>query len=352
MHLAIRILRWTLGLLLISTLLLKEDSEKNVQSLVETWWVRLAYGQDAALSTVTAFLRVLSRLTGSIFDRLFGRRLFSPRGVGVSVCYSIASFFLCLQLVMVLSPRPPGPASLELWLYVFLFLFLGSVPALRARSEDETLLLWGLSVVALVFIPVFKFMDFLRQKPQAILSAGGFAVFVSLILIISCGSDFLYIALTRWMLRKASELEHWASILGIVLLDCILALAIFLGPLLLGALAIWKLNHSLLSQISHQGHELPKINPNQLAPGSGVAVMIMLAGPALNTIDFLACSLFFVLMLLMLVHRLFWPLLEGPIYIFQRYTLIKHKGLLATAGVSLLFGKSIWSALSELIGKL
>ena len=211
----------------------------------------------------------------------------------------------------------------------------GTLLSVASESSDTTLQVHG----------------FLRLSHQN-LSARDFAVFLVLIFVISCGSDFCYIALTRWMLRKASELKNWSGILGIVLLDRLLALILFLGPLILGALATWKLNQNLLTQIRHQGHGFPKIDPNQLAPGTVVAVMVMLAGPALNTIDFPACSLFFVLMILMLAHRLFWPALEGPIYIFQRYSLIKHKGLLVTVGVSLLFGKSLWVALGDLIGKL
>ena len=85
MDLAVRILRWVLATLLIYGFFLKEDADAKVQSRIETWWLRLAYGQEAALSRVTAFLRVVARLTGTVFDRRFGKKLFSPRGVLVSV---------------------------------------------------------------------------------------------------------------------------------------------------------------------------------------------------------------------------------------------------------------------------
>ena len=57
-------------------------------------------------------------------------------------------------------------------------------------------------------------------------------------------------------------------------------------------------------------------------------------------------------MALMLVHRLLWPILESPIYIFQQYGLIKHKGWLVSAGVGLLFGNGIWKLFLELVAKL
>ena len=78
----------------------------------------------------------------------------------------------------------------------------------------------------------------------------------------------------------------------------------------------------------------------------------MFGGPALNTIDILASSLFLVLMVVMLLHSLLWPILEGPVYVFQRFGLIKRKGWLAAAGASLILGKTIWSVFLEVAGKL
>ncbi len=343
MHLAIKILRWILGVSLILTLLLKEDSEKNIQSLVETWWVKLAYGQDKALSRVTAFLRALARLTGSVFDRLFGKRLFSLRGVGVSVCYSIASFFLFTQL-MALTPKLGelvlviAPVSYLAWVYFFLFLFLGSVPALQQSHNHPMLLIGGATLVATtlivstIIVPVVKFMRFSWRTHQ-IVTATDIASLLLLTAVISTGCDFGFIALTRWMLRKASASKRGPAILGIVSLNSLLGLVLFCGPTLLLYLALLK-GHYRISSMSL------------------IAYALMFLGPAVNAIDILACSLFVVLMVLMLVHRLLWPVMEGPIYVFQRYGLIKHKGLLVTAGVSLLFGKSIWAVLAELTGKL
>lgn len=164
MHLAIRILRWTLGLLLIYAFSLKEDADKKIQSRIETWWLRLAYGQEAALSRATAFLRVLARLTGSVFDRLFGRKLFSIRGILVSVCYSIASFFLCIQLIVGLNPKSPAPTSFEFWLLFVLFFLLGSTPAALRRSDDEPLLALGISCSSDCFHPAVEVHGFPATK--------------------------------------------------------------------------------------------------------------------------------------------------------------------------------------------
>lgn len=135
MYLVVHILRWVLGTLLICSVGLKEDSEERIQSRVETLWLTLAYAQDTVVSKLTAFLRVLARASGLVFDRVFGKTLFSVRGVLVSVCFSISSFFLCVQLVSFIPKTPP--ASFEIGLLMFAFLFLACAPALLRRSEDR-----------------------------------------------------------------------------------------------------------------------------------------------------------------------------------------------------------------------
>jgi hypothetical protein len=332
MYLALRVLRWVLALFLIYASFLKEDADKKVQSIAETWWLKLAYGQEAALSKATSFLRVVARLTGTVFDRLFGRRLFSLRGVGVSVCYSLASFFLCINLINGFLPKSLHQTSLVLWLLVVLFLVAGSVPALVQRSDDETLWVWGLALTVGLLLPLFKFMDWLRQVNQPI-TARGIALFLAIVGMISVCSDFFYIALTRWMLRKASELKHWIWILSIVLLDFFLGSVLFFGPLVLGGIVV--------AHVKNQGSSVSMV-------AAGIAVV----APALNTIDLFACLLFFVLMAIMLFHRLLWPILEGPVYKVQQFGLIRRKGWLLTAAVGLLFGKTILSVLIELAGKL
>lgn len=349
MHFLLNILRWILGILLISSVGLKEDSEQRIQSRVESLWLTLAYAQDAAVSKVTAFLRMLARASGGVFDRVFGKKLFSVRGALVSICFSISSFFLCAQLLSFIPKLPPP--SLETWLLMFAFLFLACAPALMRHPEDRDFWIWwGAFVLFIVLRPLLSFADFVRSKQETVagtaITARGLTVFIVVIFLISTGSDLCYIALTRWMLKKASEIRHWYGIVAIIALDCVLALVLILGPVALGGLLILK----ELPRDAH-GHFITTSVPHS-SPLGIFAVGLMLSGPALNTIDALACLVFFFIMAIMLAHRLLWPLLEGPIYAFQRYGLLKHKGWLVTAGAGLLFGDSIWKTLIELAGKL
>src|SRR6185312_5025814 len=171
-------------------------------------------------------------------------------------------------------------------------------------------------------------------------------VFVTIIFLFSTGADFCYIALTRWMLRKASEIRRWYKIVAIVILDCVLGFVLVAGPVALALVLI----ANQLPRDAH-GHILTATLPHP-TPIVVFAAAFMFSGPALNTIDALASLLFFFVMATIFIHRLLWPVLEGPIYAFQRYGLLKHKGWLVTAGAGLLFGDSVWKILIELAAKL
>ena len=332
MPLALRILRWVVGLVLIYPVLLKEDDEKRVQSRAESLWIKLDDGREVALSRATAFLRVLASTTGAIFDRLFGKKLISVRGLCVSLCYSIASCLLLSQLLIAFSPKPHGPTDFRSWLQVGMFLLVGSLPALQKQEFDSsTLRFWEIGTFVAVLFPCAQIILRLYKLNRPA-SVPHFVEFLVFLFTISVVSDFAYIALTRWMLRKASELEHAFGILGIVMLDCALGISLFLVPISLGF---------------YIGSNVPM--------ESALFVMsagVMFGGPAMNAIDVLACSLFLVLMVLMLLHRLLWPVLEIPIYTYQRYGLIKNKWWLVAAGASLILGKSFWAVFLEILNKL
>ena len=136
---------------------------------------------------------------------------------------------------------------------------------------------------------------------------------------ISFGSDVLYIALTRWILRKASETTQLLKIIGIISVDCVLGFALAFAPLSLGLL-------TLISTV--------KLNWPQSIGVVGVFVMLSIA---LNLVDVFACSVFVILMLLMLLHRLIWPIIERPLYACARYGVIRNKKLLWTPGGALIF---------------
>jgi hypothetical protein len=58
----------------------------------------------------------------------------------------------------------------------------------------------------------------------------------------------------------------------------------------------------------------------------------------LNIIDLIACGVVFVILAAFIIHRIFWPLLERPLYAAARYGLISRKKLLWLIGGILVMG--------------
>ena len=109
-------------------------------------------------------------------------------------------------------------------------------------------------------------------------------VVVSLtVIIFSLLSDVLYIACTRWLLRAAAQCTHFAAIFLIICTDVVLAVALILLPIKVGAGITW------------------------LFPVAGVAIAISFV---LNIVDVVACLAVVAFAALMLFHRFTWPVLE------------------------------------------
>jgi len=155
---ALLLLRWVLGLLLFYlAIFLHEDEEGRYQNHLQEWVEKLYKTQEIAFSWITVLMTGVARFTGHVFDRLFGDRLVSPRGVGVSICYAIASFFLSIALILHFGhPKAPVPSTFSLWASIAFFLLLGTIPAFLNRGENETLWIWGLTVFGVIVLPVCR----------------------------------------------------------------------------------------------------------------------------------------------------------------------------------------------------
>jgi hypothetical protein len=136
---------------------------------------------------------------------------------------------------------------------------------------------------------------------------------VLLLLLLSFGFDVLYISVTRMMLRWIFQMRRVHEIIGVIALNVGLALALVYGPI------------ELMSVLT---------KPYLLgAWGAWSATLV-----AFNFGDIVACSVFFVVTLAVLAHRLMWPILERHIYALQRFGLIRKKWLLLTIASLLWFG--------------
>jgi hypothetical protein len=334
-HIIIWALRLFGCLLIYAAAFMYENEEGQWQNRLEQWREAIVRSKETALLTFTAFMGGVAKLASRSFDLLFGTKLFSMRGVGVSICYSLASVLLCLEVLSFLNPQKFGPLLIQNWGWFFFFVILGSIPSIIS-AEKGALSLWGLAVFAIVIFPLFKIADIVHQQFGIARTAGMF-LFLALLFAVSFGCDILYIALTRWMLRKVSEQIRLPKMIGILLLNALLAVILAAGPFLLGLIEI-------IGAV--------KFNAPASVGAFGIGLML---GTALNFVDIIACSVFLLLLTFMLLHRLIWPILEMPIYACARFGIIKNKKLLWGLGAAFLFvpgnGESIWKMLQRIIFK-
>lgn len=74
-----------------AALFLYENEERRVQNVLENWWIKVHDLEIVAIGRHLAILRTAANLAQSWLDSLFGPRLISLNGVGVSACLSLIS---------------------------------------------------------------------------------------------------------------------------------------------------------------------------------------------------------------------------------------------------------------------
>ena len=293
----------------------REDEEGAVQNRLEEWWISLMYKRDAELSRAARFLQGVARLTNRAFDSVLGKRLWSLQAVGASLWFSLASVWLVTLFMAIVSPHIPRimtrqvVAPPHMWLSVIASIGLAILPSLAGRLWAFTT--WALVVLIFVFRSAgFVLFGVQRYGYRPVLLV---LAVILMMFLLSFGFDVLYISITRWMLRRMFRAQRLYELIGFLVLDVMLAVMLVYGPIeTAGAM----LNSPLLAKAS-------------------LAILLVVM---LNFGDFIACSVFFVVMLAVLAHRLMWPILERPIYALYRYGIIRNKKLLWGVGVALLVG--------------
>jgi hypothetical protein len=300
-----------LGLVIICAyLFLYEDEEGKVQNKIEEWWIKLSDKQTASRSKVAAFMQEVARLTGSGFDRLFGRSLFPLRIIPISIYLSLASLFLLILLTVPGAKYSAGTSRQAAFGLLFYFLALALLPAFF-QNKWVLGVWWMVIPAALLSISGFLVFAFKTRGARATFYGIGLVV---LIFISSLLFDLTYIVMTRRILRRISRIDHIPEILLMVFVNLIALVIPVLAPIHVG---IW----------------LAKYAPQA---GAMVAISFMF-----NSIDFLAGFAALLLALILLLHRLFWPAVQRPLYAIYRYAPLnvppKEKKWMWTIGIALLF---------------
>lgn len=290
-------------MLLYAALFLHETEEGKVQNRLEKLWVEIDDLSKAALSKQTAFLQRVAAMTDSTLNKLFGARLFSAGAVSTSVCFSIGSVLFFVLYGQVES-KPLSSEVIVALLIVGIISFLAGLSPIPFRYLG---LLWIPCSIVFVAIEDWNMLkgpnwralmdDFL---PVLMILVGGFV------------SDVLFIAGSRWCLRKGSESQNGGKVLAFLTLN--------------GCLGFMLVSPVLWGYIAYK-HGTPF--------GDAAHVGVLLIG-ASNLVAGAISLLFILLALAALVHLGVWPILERPIYSLQRYGLVRRPKLLAAASVTCL----------------
>src|ERR1700745_1792108 len=303
----VRIASAAAGLFLIlMSSILYEKEEGTIQNKLEEWWVVLSDTESRAVNKHAAFMSGVANLGGRLFDRLFGEKLFSLRSVAVSACFSLAS------LGLVCTPGLSGwLIEIPSFLYITviaLLLVMGVLPSVLGPGWPKKL--WLLGVVVLTFI-CFVGMDVVNwfDVPSWFETEGDSTaeVFYYLIfVVVTVASDSLFIAATRWLLRISSKFNSRTKILGLMVGNVSLACLLVIVPVSLawGVRSVGKIvrSHDIVSAVNYY---VAADNPNQ---------SFLASVAASNVLDGLVACTFFILLSVLLIHRLVWPTIQRPVY--------------------------------------
>jgi hypothetical protein len=302
LHLLVGLLGFSL---LYAALFLHENEEGQLQNRLEKLWVAVDDLSKVALSKQAAFLQQVSAMANSALNKVFGTRLFSVGAVSASLSLSMGCVSLFLTYVSM------NAHSLGLPHFELPFLIAGLVSFLVGLSPLP------FRYLGLLWIPAS--ILFLFYFDRGVIQASGWRWWITTevlptvaVLFASFFSDVLFVAMTRWCLRKSSELTNGWKIASLTVLNGCLGLGL-ISPLIWGVIAMTK---------------------DPYGEGNGSAVSAVFG--ASNLVTGAIALLFVVLALAAIAHLALWPILERPIYSLQRFGVARQPKLLAAASVTCL----------------
>jgi hypothetical protein len=329
-HLIARPIEALLGVFCVVTaVLLYPNEDGKIQSKLEDLWVRVDDFERAASSWSAQFMMQVARLETHLFDRVFGSQLFSVHALTVSCSVSLLSA-VAVQFIFQNSVFPSETYVQYMTRSIVICLLSAIVLILAIRFYRSRPRVLGTILVADISA-ITIWMSFDHSVIE--MESKGYGLIFSLALVASFICDIGFIALTRQLIRRASESNSFVRVLSAVLLNSLLGLILFV-PIYVVTYAIEKWEDTRV---------IPELYQH-LEEFCGVLGVF-------NLVDFTFALIFFALVLLALTHRAVWPLLSRTLF---RMTDIGTKGrraILTTVGFALL-AAGVTGKVPELVQKL
>jgi hypothetical protein len=323
LHLVARPIEALLGVFcLVTATLLYPKEDGTIQSKLEDFWVRVDDYKNFALSKHAAFMTQVAQLETRFLDRVFGKELFSGQALGMSICFSLG-----IPTTWIVSQDALVGWSFSASLRVFypFPIFCLAVGATILFLQNRNVLRRALVIAACLCLALWIGFNSFMPRLEGLISVAALIIFLAIVGIII---DIFFIAATRRLLRWAGTMSSSARVLAVVVFD--LALAFLLtSPLFL-------------------------FQP--VGVGTPPAIVLAKVVALGNLFDVLLALLFVLLAVLLLVHRVVWPLLSRALFRMADIGTKGRRAILAAVGTALLgtavFGGKFPELLAKLIGKL
>jgi hypothetical protein len=310
-----------LGFLLICTLFLYENEQGLIQSKLEDWWIRIDDIKAQALSRHVAFMKVLAGVLANLLDRIFGPKTISIQAIGVSICYSLIWIGVGLMIMKRLNAKSISSDEVPQILFGIGFGTLTAIfPTRIRRSTRRTLILIWFSLLCFILFVQFLYpmlllaMFAFSQDKQEAVSIPVTAIVAVVLTICLFGS---FVAVMRASVRAISNSRSAVKIIALSLINA-LPLLTFYG---LFRLVLFTVEYS-------EGKYTELI--------SIIVLFAVLCAVLFNSVFALSAVAFICLALLMLLYRIFWPVLSRPIYKLQALGIARRNNVLAVLGVVLI----------------
>lgn len=325
--------------LIIARLFIFERTQGAIQSKIEDLWVRIDDYEQLALFKHTGFMQTVARLLTKALDRLFGVRLISLRSLTISICYGFATFFIA---VLILLRYSTGAWDGDVSFFVFVYLLSGSIPLGLSFISDEQdrrvwFAVWLTSCVAAalhnIIKPFYDIVQTIYDSPVRYLTWFIVGIGASIVFALLLYTAFL--VLMRLSLRTIATSTSWMKTSLVSLLNIA---PIFTFYALLKLLT-YRFNNSvyLNSPREVMGEEGLKALWASWSARVDMLVFLLLMMVFLFDIVFLFTALLFgTLSLLLLLHRLLWPVLSRLVYATQRFAVIRRGNVLFYLGALLI----------------
>jgi hypothetical protein len=293
--------------------------EGKVQSKLEDFWIRLDDNQKSYVSRHTAFLVQTVRFESSLLDYTFGPRMLSVRAFVVSMSFSFIMMAMMLFAIIlfikegnpsITSQMTMKQADLPKFFLEGLATLLIALAAIfvevRLANRTKIIAVSRCVLLLLVFAPAI-----LKAHHQSWYVFGrGLALFLTLMLLSFFG-DLIFVIVTRRMLAWAGKLNSILTVLSLLLLNLLLAF-LFVVPVAL----------------------VPYLDTDNRIGFALGAFLIFI--PFANIFDIILSLLWVLLALILLIHRLLWPVLNRTLFRVTGIGTIPRRIILVACGMALL----------------